>query len=438
MSFLFRSLVFLALLAAGTASAQIRIEEVTSPGGIRAWLVHEPSIPFVALSIGFRGGASLDPAGKEGVTNLMAGLLEEGTGDMDARAFREAADALGARFSFEAGRDAVRVTAQILTENRAETLALLRRALVEPAFAPDAIERVRAQVLSSIEQDLQNPQAIAARTLDALAYPDHPYGRPADGTLESVRALTREDIVAAHRAVMSRDHVVVSAVGDITAGQLGPLLDALLEGLPETGARLPPEVPFGAPGGVTVVEFPTPQSAAVWGGPGPGIDDPDFMAVHVMNHILGGSGFGSRLTEEVREKRGLTYGIYTYVAFRAFSNQMGGGVASANETIAEALRIVREEYARMARDGVTAEELELAKKNLTGSYALRFDGNANISRILLSMQIDEFPVDYVNTRNDRVEAVTLEDIRRVARRFLDPDRYRFVVVGQPVGLEATD
>lgn len=423
---------------AAPLAAQIEIEEVRSPGGIDAWLVHEPSIPFVALSISFRGGAALDPQDKLGVTGFMAAMLEEGTGDLDARGFAEAADALAANFSFGGGRDSLRISAEVLTENRDEAMALLRRAIQQPAFNARALERVRGQILSGIEQDNQNPQAIASRTLSALAYSGHPYGNPADGTLETVAAITRDDLVAAHRAALTRDHIVVSAVGDITAQDLGVLLDELLGDLPATGAPLPQDVRFDAQGGVTVVEFPTPQSAAVWGQPALSVDHPDFMAAYVMNHILGGGGFGSRLTTEVREKRGLTYGIYSYIAFLSHSDFLGGGVASANATIGQAIDLVRAEWKRMATQGVTQAELESAQKNLTGAYALRFDGNAQIARILQSMQIDNFPPDYVNTRNDRLRAVTVEDIRRVAGELLDPERLRFVVVGQPEGMTGSD
>ena len=416
-------------------AGQIKIEEVTSPGGIKAWLVSEPSIPFMAMSIGFRGGTSLDPQDRLGVTNLMTALLEEGTGDLDARGFKEASEALAANFGFDAGRDSVRISAQVLSENREDALDLLRKAIQEPAFNPAAIERVRAQVLAGIEQDLQNPQAIAGRRLAELGYPDHPYGRPGDGTLETVAAISKDDLVAAHRAALSRDHLVVSVVGDITGSELGPLLDQLLGGLPATGAALPQDVDWSATGGTTVIDLPTPQSAAVWAQPGIALDDPDFVAAYVLNHILGGGGFGSRLTEEVREKRGLTYGVYSYMAFFTHSSYWAGGVASANSTIAQAIEVVQAEWARMAAEGVTEDELELAKKNLTGAYALRFDGNAQIARILQSMQMDRFPIDYVNTRNDRVNATTSEDIRRVAARLLDPGALRFVVVGQPEGLE---
>ena len=420
------------------AGAQIKIEEVTSPKGIKAWLVNEPSVPFIALQIAFRGGTSLDAPDKIGATNLMVGLLEEGTGDMDAAGFLRASESLAANFGFDARQDAIRISASVLKSNADEALALLRRALVEPAFNEVAINRVRAQVVAGIERSLTDPQAIAQRRMNEIAFGDHPYGRPSDGTLDTVAALTRDDLVAAHKAGVTRDHLVVSVVGDVTASELGSMLDALLGDLPAKGAELPEAIEFGAEGGITVVPFDTPQSVALWAQPTEvDLDHPDFMPTFVMNHILGGGGFGSRLTEEVREKRGLTYGVYSYIAWLASTQYIGGSVASANGTIGEAIDVVKAEWLRMAEGGVTEEELEKAKKYMTGSYALRFDGNAKIARVMVGMQMDGFPIDYINTRNERLNAVTVEDIARVARTVMQPEGLHFVVVGQPAGVEST-
>lgn len=424
------------ILSAGVASAEIEIDEVTSPGGIDAWLVQEPSIPFVALELRFRGGASLDPEGKRGAVNLMTGLLEEGAGDMDARAFAEATESLAAQFTFDAGDDAVAVSARFLTENRDEAVALLREALVSPTFEQTAIDRVRAQVLSSIRSDVTDPNAIAARTFDARAFGDHPYGSDYQGTVESVSGLTRDDIVEAFENALARDRVYVAAAGDITPEALGSLLDTLLADLPESGAPLPEDIDVDMTEGVTVVPFDTPQSVAMFGHEGLPRDHPDFFAAYVLNTILGGGGYQSRLMEEVREKRGLTYGVYSYLVPKDHAALYMGQVSSANDRIAEAIDVVRDEWARMARDGVSEEELASAKTYLTGAYPLRFDGNGRIASILVGMQMDDLTPAYVETRNAMVEALTVDEINRVAADLLKPDSLRFVVVGQPEGLDA--
>lgn len=419
------------------ARAEIAIQDVTTPGGIKAWLLEEHSIPFVALEVMIRGGSAIDLPETRGAINLMGALLEEGAGDLDARAFAGARDDLAMSLSFDVSADALSVSARFLTENRDESLALLRSALTEPRFDPDAIDRVRAQVLSSLQSDLKDPQAIASQAFNALLYPGHPYANATQGTIETVSELTRVDLIKAHRRAITREGINVAVVGDITAEELKPLLDSLFAGLPEESPDLPGAADVNLPGGIKVVDFETPQSVVRFAQPGVPRDDPDFFAAFVLNHILGGGGFESRLMQEVREKRGLTYGIYSYLSIPDYAKIWAGGTASANDKVAETVRVIREEWARLRDTGVTQHELDDAKTYLTGSYALRFDGNGPIANIAVNMQFDDMPIDYIATRNDEIDAVTLEDINRVARQLLDPDRLTFVVVGQPQGLQGT-
>ena len=424
----------LVLVFALPVQAGVEIKEVTSPGGIKAWLVEEPSIPFVALEVRFQGGASLDAPGKRGATNLMVGLLEEGAGELDSQGFAKAAEALAAQFSYDVGDDTVSVSARFLTENRDAAVQLLRSSIIEPRFDPQSVERVRAQVLASIRSSEKDPDEIASRSFDVLAFGEHPYGSQYEGTLESVSELTREDLIAAHDGALARDRVFVSAVGDITAEDLGYLLDDLLGELPAEGARMPEKAAFNLTGGTTVVEFDTPQSVALFGQEGIERHHDDFFAAYVLNTILGGSGFESRLMEEVRVKRGLTYGVYSYLAPKDHAALYIGSVSSANDRIAEAVEVIRSEWTRIASEGVSEEELAKAKALLTGAYPLRFDGNGAIARIMVGMQMDDLPIDYIVTRNDKVNAVTLEEVNRVASELLKPEDLHFVIVGKPEGV----
>ncbi|NOE26567.1 MULTISPECIES: pitrilysin family protein [unclassified Ruegeria] len=428
----------IACLVALPALAEIEIEEVTSPGGIKAWLVEDHSIPFTALELRFRGGTSLDDPDKRGAVNLMSGLIEEGAGDMDARTYARELEALAASFRYNAGDDSVSISARFLSENRDEVVDLLRTTIHEPRFDQDAVDRVRAQILSGLRSDQTDPNEIAGLTFAQMAYGDHPYGSEGKGTIESVSALTRDDVVAAYEGVFAKDRLYVGAVGDITAEELGTLLDTLLGDLPDTGKPIPGKAEVNIPGGVSVVEFDTPQSVALFGQAGIDRDDPDFFAAFVLNHILGGGGFESRLMQEVREKRGLTYGVGTYLVPKDLASVYLGSVSSANDRIAEAIDVIRDEWARAATEGVTQEELDDAKTYLTGAYPLRFDGNGQIASIMVGMQMEGLPIDYIATRNDKVNAVTLEDVNRVAAELLDPDGLHFVVVGKPVGLETTN
>ena len=433
----FVSLVFLAL--ATLPARAIDIQQITSPGGIKAWLVEDHSIPFTALSLMFKGGASLDAPDKRGAVNLMTALLEEGAGERDSVQYAEAVEALGARFGFDVGDDALTVSARMLTENRDQAADLLHQALTRPRFDADAVERVRAQVQSVIRSEATDPQAIASKELARQAWGDHPYATSINGTAATVAALTRDDLVDAAARVMARDRVVIAAAGDIDARDLGLLIDCILGDLPAKGtAPLPEPATLDLTGGVTVIDWDSPQRVVTFAQAGLPISDPDYFAAVVADHILGGGGFSSRLMDQIREKRGLTYGVGTGLANGLFGQTWQGGMASANEKVAEAVGLIRSEWDRFARDGVTQAELDNAKTYLTGEYPLRFDGNAKIAGILAGMQLIGLPADYVNTRNSRVEAVTAADVQRVSRRLLHADQIRFVLVGRPQGIAATN
>ncbi len=422
------------LWAAPPARADLAIQEVTSPGGITAWLVEDHGIPFVSLEIRFLGGTSLDASAKRGAVYLMAGLLEEGAGTMDSRGFAEARDALAAEFRFDTGSDTVSVSARMLTENRDQALALLHEALVTPRFDQAALDRVREQVLSGLRADLKDPNSIAPHLFDALAFGDHPYASAGEGSIDSVSALTRDDILAAHKGALALDRIFVSAAGDITATELAALLDRLFAGLPATGAPQPDRAPWLLKPGVTVEDFPSPQSVVFFGHKGITRDDPDFFAAYILNEAMGGGRFSARLMREVREKRGLTYGIGSYLVPMDHAELYLGQFSASNDKVAEAISVVRTEWARIADEGLSEQELAETKTYLTGSYPLRFSGNGPIADILVGMQMEGLPIDYAVTRNDKVNAVTMEDVRRVARRIFLPDALHFVVVGQPTGL----
>ncbi len=427
----------LALLAC-PVWAEAEIQAITSPGGIKAWLVEDHGIPFTALSIRFQGGTSIDAVDKRGATNLMMGLIEEGAGDLDAQGFAAARDGLAAEFRFSADLDGVSVRARFLTENSAESLELLRQALISPRFDADAVERVRGQVLANLRSEAKDPGSIAGDALRVRMFGKHVYGLPADGTVDSVTALTREDIVAAHQAAMTRSGLTVAAAGDITADQLGAMLDGLLGALPETGADLPGRAEIAAAQGLKVVAFPGPQAVVTFAAPGIRFDDPDYFAAVVMNEILGGDRFGSRLMAELRENRGLTYGARASLSVFDQAEIISGSFSTGADTAGQAVEVLRETWAKMAAEGVSDEELNLAKRYLTGSYPLRFDGNGAIAGIMVGMQVLGLSPDYPKTRNALVEAVTAQDVARVAARLLDPGKLFVMVVGQDTGLVGTE
>ncbi len=421
---------FATLMATGL-HATVDIQEIETPKGIKAWLVEDHSNPIVALQIFFMGGSINDPANKEGAVYLMMGLLEEGADDLDAVGFRVEMEELGASFEFDAYKEAVSVSTQMITENLEPSVELLRKALEQPNFDLEAFERVRGQVLTIIEFNETDPDEITYNAFANIMFGDHPLHRVIEGTRTSVSSLTREDVIAAHQNTLVRGNVVVGAAGDITADQLANLLDNLLGGLPKEIPSEPPVPTIPQEGMVEVIDFPTPQTNIVFGHRGLSRDNSDFLLAYVLNEVFGRSGFNSRLQKELRVELGLTYGIGTYLSTFQSGGLIVGSMATANETVNEALEAIRREWGKIANEGITQEELDTIKMYLKGSYPLRFKTNESISGILAGMQLDNIPASYVKNRNDMIEAIELEEINRVAKYLFRPEELVFVIVGQP-------
>lgn len=432
------ALIALTAVALPDSAHAVEVQRVVSPGGIEAWLVEDHTNPIISLDLAFRGGAALDPEGKDGLANLASGLIDEGAGDLDSRAFQSKLQDLSIRLSFDAGMDAFTGELMTLTENRDIAFDLLRLALTEPRFDPEPVERIRSQVQAILANDSEDPRDIAGRVFRRLLFPDHPYGREARGRPATVAAITVNDLRRFVERRFARDMLVIGVVGDVTPEELATLLDSTFLALPETAAPFEvPDVEPAAAGETVVVEKDVPQSIVVFGHQGIARDDPDFYAAYTVNYILGGGGFASRLYEEVREKRGLAYSVYSYLNTMEHAELVAGGVGTQNERVGESLELIRAEWRRMAEDGPTEKELNDAKTYLTGSFPLRFSSSGRISNMLVGMQLEELGIDYLDRRNDLVEAVTLEDARRVARRLYDPKKLTVVVVGRPEGVTAT-
>jgi len=412
-----------------------KIQEVRSPGGIAAWLVSEPTIPLLSVSFSFIGGGSLDQPERKGTGNMVSGLLDEGAGPYNSLAFQTRLEELAVRISFSAGRDTFSGSMRTLTKNRDAAFDLLRLALNEPHFEAEAVERIRRQILTGLIASQEDPNAIAGRLWFKTAFAGHPYGLPNKGSIETVKAITADDMRVFLGKALARDRLTIGVVGDITAAELGPLLDSTFGALPaSTEIKTPPDVVMKGIGILKVVEKPIPQSQVIFGGPGLARNDPDWYAAYVLNYVLGGGGFTSRLTEEVREKRGLAYSVYSYLSPLDHSALYLGGVGTQNQRVGEALAVIKAEIARTRDNGITEDELANAKTFLNGSFPLRLTSSGRIARLLLAIQRESLGIDYMDRRAGLINAVTMKDIARVAKRLLQPDNLLVVVVGKPDGL----
>jgi len=429
--------LFAAILAPGAASA-VTVERVVSPGGIEAWLIHDSMVPLVSIEFSFRGGAALDPAGKAGLADMTSSLLDEGAGDLDSQAYQQKLADLAVELNFSAGTDTFRGSFKTLNRNRDEAVELLRLALSAPRFDADAVERIRQQILAVLARKSTDPDEIAGRVWWKAVFPDHPYGRPVEGMPQSIAAVTVADMRRFVTERFARDQLIVGVVGDITPDELGPLLDRAFGELPATGksVRLD-EASLHAPGQTFVVRENVPQSVVQFGQAGLKRDDPDYYVATVLNYVLGGGSFASRLYSEVREKRGLAYSVYSYLSPMDATGILAGGVSTENSRVGESLEVIRAEWARMRDGGVTEAELKDAKTYLTGSFPLRFTSTDRIARMLVGMQYNDLGIDYIDRRNAYIDAVTLDDVARVAKSLLRPEALTFVIVGDPEGVEAT-
>jgi zinc protease len=424
----------LAFLAGAPAASAMQIEQIVSPSGIKAWLVREHTVPLVTLNYAFRGGSSQDAADKAGTANLAADMLDEGAGNLDSKTFHERLAHHAIEMRFRVGRDYLRGSLRTLNEHRDEAFDLLGLALDKPRFDADALDRVRGQVMAELKREITNPSDLASRRWWHTAFPDHPYGRESRGALDTVPHIAAADLRDYVHRVFARDGLTVSIVGDVDEETAGKLIDRAFAALPARNNLKP--VPQASPAGLgrrIVINLDVPQAVVTFGGQGIARHDPDFMAAYIVNHILGGGSMTSRLYREVREKRGLAYGVSdSLVWFRRAAVVIGGTATRADRT-GDALKIIEREIKRMAEQGPTPAELAEAKSYLKGAYALSLDTSSKIAAQLTQIQLDNLGIDYMQRRTGMIDGVGIEDAKRVAKR-LYGGGLLVTVAGRPKGL----
>ena len=412
-------------------SAQaIDIQEIETDLGLKVLLVEDNTLPIVTMSFAFRGGATQDEPEKSGALNLMSALLDEGAGPYDADAFQNRLEDLATSISFNAGRDYLFGSMRTLSPHVGDAFEMLRLAIYEPHFDEKPLNRIRDQILAGIRSEKNNPNALASKAMRELIYPvGHAYRRTVRGTEMSVSSLSADDLRAIKTRVMGRDNLVISFVGDISPEDLKTRLDALFGDLPATADLRKMDVVEPVLGETTALDIERPQTRFTFVGKGVARHDPDYIPAYLVNQILGGSGLTSRLSNEVREKRGLAYGISTGLSNSVLSSLFTGSVATRTDFADETLKVLKKELKRMADEGPTEEELALAKSYTIGVYALNFDGSSSIANTLTGLQIQNLPADYIKTRANKINSVTLEQAKSAAKRLLGDDSYSFVRLG---------
>ena len=416
---LFLAIVFLTLPAIVAARAAVTIQEVTSEKGIKAWLVEDYSVPIVSVRFAFSGGSTQDPAGKEGLANLMTGLFDEGADNLDSDAFQERLDDAEAEMRFNAGRDSLYGSMRMLADQKDEALELLRLAVEKPRFDAAPIDRIRAQIVSGIVANEKDPQTAAQFAWAQALYGEHPYSRRDEGTRETLAAITADDLHAFHKRLFARGNLTIGVVGAIDAETLKRDLDKVFGDLPAEPALQKVETVEPKLDQEILIPYDLPQTSLLLAYPGIERTDPQFFAAYLMNHILGGGSFTSRLFNEVREKRGLAYGVDSSIVNNEHSSALVINTATRSDRSAETLAIIRAEVKRMADEGVTEGELDAAKKYLIGSYAINnLDTSRAIAGTLVELQINKLGIDYIEQRKELIDAVTAAEVQAAAKRLL--------------------
>lgn len=413
------AVAFLALSAVAPARASVDIQEVAGEGGVTAWLVEDHSIPIVTIRFAFSGGHTQDPAGKEGLANLMSSLFDEGAGDLDSEAFQIRLDDVGAEMSFTSARDAIYGQMRMLSEEMEPSLELLALAINAPRFDQEPLDRIRSQILTGILADERNPQVQGRDAFARALYGDHPYARRSSGSAETVATITPDDLRDFHRRNFARSNLSVAVVGAIDAERLRGVLDGLFGSLAVEAELAPVERVEPRLGQEVAYEFALPQTTLQLVYPGIERDDPEFFAAFMMNHILGGGTFSSRLFSEVRERRGLSYGIGSSLQNSDYTSALVIGTSTRADRTAETLAVIRDVVGRMAAEGPTEEELDLAKRFVIGAYAVNnLDSSTAIARTLVELQKDDLGIDYIDRRGGLIEAVTIGQVKAAAERLL--------------------
>jgi zinc protease len=411
---------------------RVNIQEVKAANGLTAWMVESHEIPVVSVAIAFRdAGNAADPKGLAGLVRLLTSTLDEGAGPWDSQGFKKFLLEKNIELHIAATNDTFQLNFRTIKENVGEAFRVLNLVLRDPKFDDESLSRVKNQILTSLEQSLHNENFIAHQTLNSLIFGDHPYGRTAQQILKEFPKITATQMRQFIKDRLTRDQIVISAVGDITSNELKDYLDKTFGDFPEKSAPSDlKNVALLNLGTTTVETLDIPQSLVYFTQPGITRDDPDFYAAVVMMKIMGDGDYESRLWNEVREKRGLTYGIQADVNYSKYASLLIGGTSTKNNSVQEVVTLIRKVWKDMS-EGASQAELDFVKKRMVGSFALNFSSTHRIAKALVTYQMDKLGTDYINKRNEIISSLTLEQINKVAKRLLNPEKLTFIIVGKP-------
>ena len=420
---------------------KVPIQEITTPKGLKVWLVEDKTLPILSIDFSFPGGLALQSKDEIGLAYLVSIMLDEGAGPYNSQDFQKELANNVIDLGFSAGRDHFSGSLKTLSKYQDKAFELLHLSLTEARFEETALDRMKNSTINSILRNLGSPNWNAARIFNGTVFQGHSYESPGQGNLDTIPSFKPDDLKGFAQKQFVRAGMKISVSGNISADELAEKLDSIFADLPEGTSKEQKAdnaaIYKKATGKTYVFNMDIPQSIIQFAHKGISVHDPEYPAAALLEYILGGGGFSSRLMQSLREDNGLTYGIYTGLSNAKHAQLLQGQFSTKNETAAKAIQLLKEEWTKMATDGPTDVELQDAKNYLIGSFPLALTSTSKISGLLNSLQKYDRDIDYINTRTERINNVTREDVQKVATRLLKADDLSFIIVGQPQDLKDT-
>ncbi len=420
--------VFLTLIFKDPLS--LDFEQLETKSGIKFWLVEDNSLPLVSLSFSFKGGALADGLGKEGTTNLMTSLLDEGTDGFTAENFKLSMRENGVKISFSSRKEKVEGTLQVVKSQLQEGFWLLHEAVNNPIFKTNEINKVKKQLVASIKIDESNISTLASDKFEEYFFNDKKMKRKVKGSVRSINNISRQDLIESHKKIFCRNNVYIGIAGSINKDLAKKYIDYVFGSLPLKNTKnFQPNVSVNK--GSKIINVDSPQSTVIFGQRGVGRNDPNYFSARILNYVLGGGGFQSRLYKEVREKKGLVYSIYSYLRPYEEEGIIIGGFQTRNKTVKETMNKVIDEWKKISKNGITKNDLNDAKTYYKGSFSRNYTNTLSISKLLTVVQYYSLGEDYFKKRNQIIDQINLNEINNYASTLFDPESLYFMIVGKP-------
>ena len=425
--------IFIILLFFFNSSHSFEYEKLETKSGIEFWFVEDKSIPIISVSFSFRGGSSMDFPEKNGISNLMTSLMDEGTSKLTSSDFKNQMKLNGMRLNFSSQKDKIDGTFQIIEPQLEQGFELFYQALNHPRFDEGDIERVKNQIISSIKLDQSDLSTLASNKFNQFFFNEHNFSKNVKGSINSISNIDRYDLISFHKNAFQKNNIIIGVAGNIKKKKITELIEKVFGNL-ENSEKIPKVKKFiGLAKGEKIYNMKTPQTSVLFGHPGLARNNENFFALRIANYIFGGGGFQSRLYKNVREKKGLVYSIYSYLLSYDNDGVIVGGFQTRNKSVYQTIKNVKNEWKTLQSNGISRKEFENAKAYFKGSFTRNFTSTISIARLLQIVQYYDLGEDYFKKRDEIINNLDLKKVNQVISKFFSSNKLFFMIVGEPEG-----